>query len=198
MEPLEIQIRHDGTRSNTTIDAVRVPTNYQEAWRAAFHSGLKVGTPLLSRLDFSVDVGNDPTPAVVATFDAHATSIEIIADLVDPIPGLDVKRVYVLSNGLAMSTHIRDADTGQGIDCAGVQLVLTRDCCRAQLLLLDPTALGPWEARRHDMRWCAVEVVEREFHRDGADLTAWRALVDGDEECDLREFNAWRPVPAPL
>lgn len=195
MEPLNIQIRHDGTRRGTTVHAVRALSDHRDSISGVFPAGLNVGMPLLERFDFDINAP-EAIATVTATFDVHATSIEVIADLVVPIPGRSTARVYVLSNGLLISTRVHDAENGEPIACSGVRLTVTADACHAWLTLLEPTAIGPWHARTRG-KWHAVEVVEREVRRDVADVTTWRVRVAGDisREYELHEFDSWEPAP---
>lgn len=78
-------------------------------------------------------------------------------------------------------------------ECCGRTGPHTQEEC-VSTPLSEPTRTGPWHAQR-DGRWCTAEVVERDVHRDGADLATWRVLIVGDEEeYEVHEFAGWLPL----
>lgn len=130
MNPLELHIRSEGDAFRTSIIAVRPAPDDRSPRNAAFPPGLAVGTPMLSRFEFCVGrvLGDDDPEAVVTTSPlGMSTSLEVIADLAEPLKHRDTRRVYVVSGGTLSSTIMCDADTGEHIPFDQVRIVIAVD-----------------------------------------------------------------------
>lgn len=130
MEQLELHVRSEGDSLRTSITAVRPASAGRNPYYDAFPPGIAVGTPLLNRLEFSaasIDGNRDTEAVVTAGILGMSTSLEVVADLAEPIPGRDTRRVYVLSGGTLPATIVCDADTGEQIPFDRVRVVIAVD-----------------------------------------------------------------------
>ena len=119
---LDLHIRHDDPESLQS--QISYCQRAERVVRANFERGEQVGIPTVRALEFSVGTCGETEPAIpkVTLEPGLFTTLEVVANLAEPIPGRDTKRVYLISAGLRNQSRVHDADTGELIMASGFRV----------------------------------------------------------------------------
>lgn len=115
---LDLHIRHDDAESMQSDIA------YCRRVTGTFERGEEVGAPAVRAIEFAVGTCGETAPYIpkVTLEPGLFTTLEVVANLAEPIPGRDTTRVYLISAGLRNRSRVHDADTGELIMATGFRV----------------------------------------------------------------------------
>lgn len=122
-ESVELQIRHSDSESRQSD--IQIVSRERDGVHLQVHApGRPLGQPSVASIDYRVGslAGDNPVAVVEQRWWGLRTSLDVIANLAAAIPGRATKRVRVVSGGLAHTTEVSDADTGERLVCIGVRV----------------------------------------------------------------------------
>lgn len=87
-----------------------------------FPSGPGLGHPPIRALEYRIGTQGNRDGLAQVDAELGMASLEVVANLAEPIPGLATKRVHIVSTGISMKSRVSDADTGEMIWCTGARV----------------------------------------------------------------------------